>query len=90
MNGEEAGILWKHPFRIDVSDLVQPGVNTLEIEVTNVWNNRLIGDQNSAPEDRITRTNMSAKFNPKSPLLPSGLLGPVTLREPAQVKGRWE
>ncbi len=90
VNGKEAGILWKLPFRVDVSNLVQPGVNTLEIEVTNVWNNRLVGDQNSATEDRITRTNMSSKFNPKSPLLPSGMLGPVSLIAPVQVNAEWQ
>ncbi|MBT8044323.1 MAG: hypothetical protein KJO79_05175, partial [Verrucomicrobiae bacterium] len=90
VNGKEAGILWKQPYRIDVSQWVKPGLNTLEIEVTNTWNNRLVGDQNSAPEDRITRTNMSVKFKPKSPLLPSGLLGPVSLRVPVKVDAEWK
>lgn len=69
---------------------MRPGANQLEIEVTNVWNNRLVGDHNSALEDRVTRTNIFEKFKPDSPLLPSGLLGPVTLRTAVQVDAVWE
>jgi hypothetical protein len=103
LNGKDLGILWKTPFRVDVTDAVQSGDNALEIRVTNNWVNRLIGDE-QLPED--------AKRNPKgnlvewpkwlqegkpsptgrhtfstwrhwskdSPLMESGLLGPVTVR----------
>jgi hypothetical protein len=59
---------------------VQPGENQLEIAVTNVWNNRIVGDLRDPSQPAIARTNLKSKFNPASPLLPSGLLGPVTLR----------
>ena len=53
-----------------------PGQNHVEIEVTNLWPNRLIGDQ-SLPEDkRITWTTYNP-YKKDSPLLESGLLGPV-------------
>jgi len=46
INGEAAGILWKAPFETaDVKPLLHPGVNSLEVEVTNVWVNRMIGDK---------------------------------------------
>ncbi len=72
------GILWKKPFRVVLGDTVRPGWNELEIAVTNLWPNRLIGDQLLAPEKRFTHTNIT-KYQADSPLLPSGLLGPVRL-----------
>ena len=60
-------------------------LHELEIEVTNVWNNRLVGDQSLDEKDRVTRTNMLSIYKKKIPLVPSGLLGPVTL-EPVTSK----
>jgi hypothetical protein len=85
VNGKQAGVLWKEPYRIDISSLTQSGENQIEIAVINTWNNRLVGDASAKPEERITRTNLSNKFNPKSPLLSAGLLGPVVLKFPAIV-----
>jgi hypothetical protein len=45
VNGKAVGTLWKPPFAIDVTDAVKRGKNTLEIKVTNLWTNRLIGDE---------------------------------------------
>ena len=45
LNGVEVGTLWRPPYRIDVTDVLQPGENELTIEVTNLWANRLIGDE---------------------------------------------
>jgi hypothetical protein len=83
LNGADLGILWKKPFRVALGAAARAGSNDLEIAVTNLWPNRLIGDQRLPPEKRFTRTNI-AKFTADSPLLPSGLLGPVTV-EAAQV-----
>ena len=44
MNGRSLGVLWKRPFRVDVTDALRDGDNGLEIRVTNLWVNRLIGD----------------------------------------------
>ncbi len=46
INGKNAGILWKAPFRLPIDKYVTQGTNTLEIKVTNLWPNRLIGDEN--------------------------------------------
>jgi hypothetical protein len=78
----EVGVLWKEPYRIDIAPLVQPGTNRLEIAVVNTWNNRLVGDRKSNTEARITRTNLGKSFSAQSPLLSSGLLGPVVLKFP--------
>jgi hypothetical protein len=51
LNGKSLGILWKPPFRVDISAAAQPGKNKLEIKITNLWPNRLIGDE-QLPDDR--------------------------------------
>nr|MCU0780194.1 hypothetical protein [Akkermansiaceae bacterium] len=65
--------------------LVKAGANNLEITVVNSWNNRIVGDLSLPPEKRVTRTNVTVRFNENTPLLPSGLLGPVKLRSPSAV-----
>ena len=50
VNGKPAGNLWKFPYRTEITSLVNPGENALEIEVTNLWPNRLIGDEQQPPE----------------------------------------
>lgn len=54
VNGKDTGILWKRPYRIDITKLIKTGVNTLEIDVTNQWSNRLIGDAQVADVDKFT------------------------------------
>ena len=83
LNGRNLGILWKPPRRVDITGVVHPGKNRLEIRVTNLWPNRIIGDQFLPEPQRLTRTNIR-KFTKESPLLPSGLLGPVVLRSVAR------
>jgi len=51
INGKYLGIMWKPPFRVDITDCVHAGSNHMEIRVTNLWPNRLIGDE-QLPEDR--------------------------------------
>lgn len=45
INGRNLGVLWKPPFRVDLTDNLKVGENDLRIAVTNLWPNRLIGDQ---------------------------------------------
>ena len=45
VNGATPVLVWKAPYRIDITALVKPGVNQLRIEVTNLYPNRLIGDE---------------------------------------------
>ena len=51
LNGRNLGILWKPPFRLDVTDALRDGRNDLQVKVTNLWPNRLIGDE-QLPDDR--------------------------------------
>ncbi len=50
LNGQNLGILWKAPFRVNISGACRPGENRLELKVVNLWINRLIGDE-QLPED---------------------------------------
>ena len=78
VNGTALGILWKAPFRVDVTDVLKPGGNRLEIKVTNLWVNRLIGDAQPDAIGKYTYTTQPF-YRADSPLLPSGLLGPVRI-----------
>ena len=50
LNGKNLGILWKKPFRLDITSVAREGENSLELTIVNLWPNRLIGDAN-LPED---------------------------------------
>lgn len=77
LNGKKLGILWTAPWRVEVTGLLKPTGNVLEIVVVNCWPNRLIGDAALPPEKRLTRTNITLKKD--ASLMPSGLLGPVVI-----------
>jgi hypothetical protein len=64
LNGKRLGILWKTPYRVDVSDAIQPGENTLEVKVVNLWVNRQIGDE-FLPEDSDRNSDGTLKSWPK-------------------------
>ncbi len=77
VNGKPLGIIWKRPFRVDITDALKSGENVIEIKVTNLWVNRLIGDQQPGAK-KYTYTAMNF-YQADSPLLPSGLIGPVQI-----------
>jgi len=111
VNGKKLGVVWTAPWRIDISPAVVAGENRIEIAVTNVWANRLIGDEQEPPDiawqmgdptlkggyflkelpdwflkneprpsrGRYTFTTWNYFHNKDTPLLPSGLMGPVQL-----------
>ncbi|MBQ3722664.1 MAG: hypothetical protein II851_03035 [Bacteroidales bacterium] len=77
VNGHNAGVLWRTPFLSpDLLPWLHEGENTIEVNVTNLWVNRMIGDRQKgeAPVTRVRRF-----YNAGDKLLPSGLLGPVRL-----------
>jgi hypothetical protein len=77
VNGKPLGIVWHIPYRVDATSALKPGANELTIKVTNAWVNRLIGDQQPGAEKYTFTVIHPYKAN--SPLLPSGLLGPVEI-----------
>ena len=78
VNGKALGVVWKKPFRVDATGALRAGENKLEVKVVNLWVNRLIGDAQPDAKEKITYTTMPF-YTAKSPLQPSGLLGPVRI-----------
>lgn len=104
LNGKLVASLWKPPFRVDITDFAKAGDNELVVEVTNLWTNRLIGDEQypddmgwegdrlkgwpewfvkgePRPEPRRKTFTTWRHVSKDTPLLPSGILGPVVLRQ---------
>jgi len=92
VNGKTAGVIWKKPYIVDISELVVTGNNEIKVEIVNQWVNRLTGDMLSNPEDRYCKTNQpyitsddqgydnwTEDSDETFSLKTSGLLGPVRL-----------
>ncbi len=79
LNGTDVGTVWTPPFRLDVTDALTTGENTLEITVVNGWHNRVMGDQLRRFARPLTQTNIVLGGRKGERLSPSGLLGPVRL-----------
>jgi len=97
LNGEDLGVLWTSPWRVETTGVLKAKGNLLEVEVVNGWVNRLVGDQQEADKEIRTVSWPSGLLEGKSyktgrytfsthnfykadsPLMPSGLLGPVRL-----------
>lgn len=78
LNGKDLGVVWTAPWRIEITGALKPRGNIVEIDVVNLWPNRLIGDAKLSASDRFTKTNV--RPDPGWQPLPSGLLGPVTIQ----------
>lgn len=116
VNGMQFPVMWKAPFLLDITSALRPGRNTIKVDVTNLWPNRMIGDEHEPDDiewseplkytfvpgspvagrfmkaipdwlrDGTPRPSKGRKtvgcfkfFTAESPLLPSGMMGPVTL-----------
>lgn len=103
LNGRNLGVVWCAPWRVEITDAVHKSGNKLEIDVANLWPNRLIGDEFQPPDaeygkdgnllrwpDWLLKNEQRPSkgrytfatwrhFTKDSPLLPSGLLGPVRI-----------
>lgn len=89
LNGKDLGLLWKPPYRMDVTDNLVAGKNTLEIAVTNLWANRMLGELKYP--DGFADSEGNNTFHPKSSIksrgldkrtvTPSGLSGPVRIEQ---------
>lgn len=78
LNGKDVGVAWKTPYRVEITDAVKAGKNHLEITVANRWPNRMIGDKFLSKDKRYSWSTWDP-FKKTSPLLPSGLIGPVRI-----------
>lgn len=80
INGKNVGVIWTEPHRIHISSATKKGKNTIEIGITNTWHNRLMGDHNLPEKQKVTQTSAPYRLE-GDPLLPAGLLGPVTIEK---------
>jgi hypothetical protein len=87
INGHQMQVMWCAPFRFDITPFVKSGTNELEVEVVNMWVNRLIGDGKLTNDKRLTKTNINKFDAPDAEkyLRVSGLIGPVKIRMVKQI-----
>ncbi len=78
LNGTEVGGVWIAPYRLNVTETLQQGSNQLEIEVANLWRNRMIKDK-MLPEDEKYTWTVVEDIKEGEQSHTSGLLGPVTI-----------
>ena len=76
LNGKILDTLWKEPYKSDVTGILKPGINQLEIKITNGWTNRLYGDQQVSDDKKILDAFIR-RFGGDWTLKESGLIGPV-------------
>jgi hypothetical protein len=77
VNGKSLGVVWHAPYRVDATAALKPGANEISVKVVNAWVNRLIGDEQPGAT-KYTFADVKP-YKADSPLLPSGLLGPVAV-----------
>ncbi|MDR8391167.1 hypothetical protein NC796_08465 [Aliifodinibius sp. S!AR15-10] len=81
VNGENCGVTWTEPYRVEITDALKPGHNELTIEVTNTWKNRIMADHDLPAEQRVSYlTDPVPYLLEGEPLEESGLLGPVRIQ----------
>lgn len=79
VNGRKLAVLWHAPFRLDITDALRAGENTIEVKVVNTWHNRIVGDVRlQDASERVTYYPLDL-LKPDEPLLPAGLMGPVKI-----------
>ncbi|KAA2239846.1 glycoside hydrolase [Chitinophaga agrisoli] len=78
LNDKPLDTLWKPPYRANITGVLKPGANRLEIRVTNEWTNRLVGDGLAQPGKKILASSPRSFGRPYK-LQEAGLLGPVTI-----------
>ncbi|RIV84131.1 hypothetical protein D2V17_11975 [Aurantiacibacter xanthus] len=83
IDGREVGTAWKSPYRIDLTGQVTAGQHHLELKVTNLWVNRLIGDKQEGASPLAFAPQ--SPYTAESPLRSSGLLGPVRLVQTSEL-----
>lgn len=80
VNGQEAGVLWCAPWRIDITPFVKKGRNCLQLRVANTLWNRLVGDASRPAPARISPLTHDVA-RPGDSLVPSGLVGEVRIEQ---------
>lgn len=76
LNGKELGTIWHPPYRINITDALQIGENTLEVIVTNLWVNQLVYQAQQKQDEKSTWL-LEENMDPNQSLQSSGLMGRV-------------
>ena len=82
VNGMKLGVLWCAPWRVDITDALRARKKYLEVAVTNLWVNRVVGDLGLPVKSAQHKDDDGFRFDfltGKTPLARSGLLGPVRI-----------
>ena len=79
VNGQVTDTLWAEPYETDITRYVRKGSNQLSIQVTSTWFNRLVYDARQPEQQR--KTWVINGPSAQSELRPTGLLGPVMIRQ---------
>ncbi|MFM7182838.1 MAG: glycosyl hydrolase [Verrucomicrobiales bacterium] len=79
VNGKTAGTVWTKPWRLDITDFVAEGQNTLGIRVTNSWHNRLAADAALPPGKRLSHASIPYSPGKDNLSQKNGLLGPASI-----------
>lgn len=88
INGKRLGVTWKPPYNIEITREVVPGINIIEVKVTNTWFNRLTRDAGLPDEEKrtwVAGSGFGGGMRPNAPLMPSGLIGPVMIKTMVKV-----
>jgi len=78
LNGIDVGVTWIAPYTLNVTDCLKEGENAIEIEVVNLWRNRLLKDKKLPENERYTWHLVDDIKNGEEPHT-SGLIGPVSI-----------
>ena len=85
INGRDLGVVWRVPYEVNVTGALKPGSNEIVIKVANTWVNRLVGDKQSGVAKPIA-FSLTNPYSASTALPPSGLLGPVRLKQRRDVQ----
>jgi hypothetical protein len=94
VNSIGLGTAWTPPYRLEITQAIRPGTNCLEVRVSNLWRNRVVGDQKypdgfpggPRPKQFKTFVTETSRLRAGEPLAPSGLLGPVRVMAEQEVE----
>lgn len=86
VNGQDAGTVWSVPYTLNVGSLLKPGLNRMEIDVTNLQANRIRDyEKRGVKWRRFKDANINSVTGARQfsfgdwPVTPSGLTTEVTL-----------
>jgi hypothetical protein len=79
LNGRNLGGVWVNPYILPINGKLKEGENTLEIKTVNTWRNKLVQEDLLPQDEQYTWVKVD-DVEPDEKLMPSGLLGPVTIK----------